>query len=66
MQAHDRFLNLCLKFKGKVAISGYDLPCYREALAGWNRHDTRIQKGTGCKTLGGQKPYGIEILWDEL
>ncbi len=52
---HEELLNILLKHKGYVVISGYDTGLYNDILAGWNR----FEKNTYSQVMTQKK----EVIW---
>jgi DNA adenine methylase len=58
--AHRRLLDLVVRLRGSVAISGYANPLYDEALRGWRRVEFNMPNHAGqTKT----KQRRVEVLW---
>ena len=52
---HEALLDVLLKHKGYVIISGYDTGLYNSMLAGWNKYETTAYSQVGSKKR--------EVLW---
>jgi DNA adenine methylase len=52
---HERLLNACLNFPGRLMLSGYDSALYRKALGPWRRSEIQTTNRAGAKVT--------ECLW---
>ena len=59
---HKRFLDVCLKSKYKIAISGYDNEIYTDRLKDWNKATWDITVRVGG-TAYNPKNFKTECLW---
>jgi DNA adenine methylase len=57
---HRRLLDLVVRLRGMVAISGYANPLYDEALHGWRRVEFNMPNHAG---QGKTKQRRVEVLW---
>jgi DNA adenine methylase len=57
---HRALLNLLVKCKGKVMLSGYPSELYDQILAGWRRHEFDLPNNAAA---GKQKSRETEVLW---
>jgi DNA adenine methylase len=57
---HCRLLDVLVKVKGKVLLSGYPSELYDETLAGWMRHTFQLPNNAAG---GAKKGRETEVVW---
>jgi len=63
-EEHEELVDICLRLKGKVILSGYQNPIYRRLEEnGWIRLDKEIALRSVVVERGQEKPKRIESVW---
>jgi DNA adenine methylase len=60
---HERLLDLVVGLRGRVCLSGYDHPLYRDRLAGWRTASLVTQCYAGDQRDSRPRPERTEVLW---
>ena len=63
-EEHKELVDICLRLKGKVILSGYQNPIYRKLEeSGWIRLDKEVALRAKVVEKGQEKPKRVESVW---